>query len=199
MNDLNLNMEKISVCLVGDSKTGKTCFLNYLLNNKFNNFSETTIGVDCNNVSFDKEKIFWKVYDTSGNPDFITITRQYLKSHDFFLLFFNLDKWFTFDKLEYWISLIENKTNILLIGNKFICNETLLNQVSNLEISKLCNKYNITYMELSLKNNDNINNVVSFINDSNNRKLQNNIVSDYDYQKLDDEKSVKKCCGCIIL
>lgn len=199
MNELNLDMEKISVCLVGDSKTGKTCFLNYLLDKRFNNLNKTTIGVDCNTVSFDKERIYWKVYDTSGNPDFITITRQYLKSHDFYLLFFNLNDRYTFDNLEYWISLIENKANILLVGNKFINKETLLNQLSHLEISKLCNKYNITYMELSLKNDDNINEVVSFVNNSNNRKIQNNIVNNYDYLKLEEEKTVKKCCGCIIL
>ena len=48
-------MKNISVCLVGDSKTGKTSFINYLLDNKFNNFSETTIGVTSYNLSFKKQ------------------------------------------------------------------------------------------------------------------------------------------------
>ena len=188
-------MKNISVCLVGDSKTGKTCLVNYLLDNKFNNFSETTIGVTCYNLSFKKEKIFWKVYDTSGYSDYITITRQYLKSKDFYLLFFDLGNKYTFDNLEYWMSLIENKNNILLVGNK--CE--LFNQVTKSEISKICSRYNLKYVEISVKVNHNINDVVSVINDFKNRNLQDNIISDYDYLKLDDENSVKKCCECIIL
>lgn len=190
-----VNMEKISVCLVGDSKTGKTSFVNYLLDIKFSDFSESTIGVDCNTVSFDKEKIFWKVYDTSGYLEFITITRQYLKSHDFYLLFFDLSDKYTFDNLEYWMRLIENKNNILLVGNK--CE--LFNQVTKSEISNICSKYNLKYVEISVKVNRNINDVVSIVNDFKNRNLQNDIVSDYDYLKLDEENSVKKCCECIIL
>ena len=55
MIEIFVNMEKISV-LLGDSKTGKTSFLNYLLDIKFNNFSESTIGVDSNTVSFEENK-----------------------------------------------------------------------------------------------------------------------------------------------
>jgi small GTP-binding protein len=191
----SVNMKNISVCLVGDSKTGKTSFINYLLDNKFNNFSETTIGVTCYNLSFKKEKIFWKVYDTSGYSDYITITRQYLKSKDFYLLFFDLGNRYTFDNLECWINLIQNKTNILLVGNK--CE--LFNQVSELEISKICSKYNLKYVEISVKVNLNINDVVSFVNDFTKHNLENKIFSDYDYLKLEEENPVEKCCGCIIL
>lgn len=188
-------MKKITVCILGDSNTGKTSYLNYLSNTNFSLNHDSTAGVDLKTINFNKDNIFWKVYDTSGNPNFRTITRQYLKLKDVYLLFFDLNDEISFKSVSYWMELIKDYSEIILVGNK----SDLERKVSNNQIFFVTSKYNIKYIEVSIKNNLNLNNIPKMINNLNfNKKLLS-----YDsngYIEFNDDQ-VRKCfdCKCVIL
>lgn len=188
-------MKKITVCIAGDSKTGKTSYLNYLSKINFSSIQDSTAGVDCKTIDFNKDNIYWKVYDTSGNQNFRTITRQYLKLKDVYLLFFDLNDEISFNSVSYWMQLIKDYSEIILVGNK----SDLERKVSNNQIFFVTSKYNIRYIEISIKNNINLNSISEMINNINfNKQLLT-----YDsngYIQFNDDK-IKKCidCKCVLL
>ena len=144
----------LKTILVGDSKVGKTSFLNLLQNNiclKTN----TTLGVDFANLYFNINDtcIKMNVWDTAGQERFITIVRSYFRNICGIILMFDVSKPETFVNLKKWMNIIEyenicsHKHPILLIGNK----NDLINNIDNNQLNKFISKYNVIYREISCK------------------------------------------------
>ena len=85
MNDFN-------ICLIGDVMTGKSTFLNYVINNVHKSEYESTIGVDFSSKLFqvDNHNIKWKIWDTTGNRVMMSVFNGYIDKINIFLLFFDL-------------------------------------------------------------------------------------------------------------
>ncbi len=144
----------LKTILVGDSKVGKTSFLN-LLNNKPFTETNTTLGVDFASLYFNinNTNIKLNIWDTAGQERFVNIVRSYFRSICSIILLFDVSIPDSLANLEKWMEIIEyentclHKHSILLIGNK----NDLTNNTDVLRLNNFISKYNVIYREISCK------------------------------------------------
>ena len=148
------------IALIGDSGTGKTSILLRFIDNSFKDDTKSTIGVDFKLVTLElEEKIYAKmqIWDTCGSERFKSLTSSFIKTCNAFVLVFDLTRPVTFQNIDHWISIIKENTSpkfLILIGNK----SDLVEQrnVSKEMIIKYCEKNLFNYIEISAKNNKNV-------------------------------------------
>lgn len=112
------NKKAINILLLGDTKVGKTCFVNAVNNGVFNQEYFPTIVMDVSDLIFNKSDnmVFW---DSSGEEMFRFIIVRYIEKMDIILLFFDLENRQSFTLLTYFLDIVEKyDKKILLIGNK---------------------------------------------------------------------------------
>ena len=199
------------VSLIGDSSTGKTSILLRFIDDYFTEDTKSTIGVDFKLVSFELEpKIYAKmqIWDTCGSERFKSLTSSFIKTCSAFILIFDLTRKNTFHNIEHWIKIIKENTSpkfMILIGNK----SDLINErnIDKEIILDYCEKNLFNYMEISAKNNLNIEKLFKEVayqlyNDI--KKSEKNDIKNIGYKgnfsdiqvKLDDNNPSQKkgCC-----
>ena len=119
------NIYNFKVIMIGDLAVGKTSILNRFIKNEFNNSYTSTIGVEfsAKNIIIDNiNECRLKIWDTSGEERFRSITKQYFKDTQGAFLIFDLTKKSTFDKLNVWLEDLNDNApedvSIILVGNK---------------------------------------------------------------------------------
>ena len=199
------------VSLIGDSSTGKTSILLRFIDDYFTEDTKSTIGVDFKLVSFELEpKIYAKmqIWDTCGSERFKSLTSSFIKTCSAFILIFDLTRKNTFHNIDHWIKIIKENTSpkfMRLIGNK----SDLINErnIDKEIILDYCEKNLFNYMEISAKNNLNIEKLFKEVayqlyNDI--KKSEKNDIKNIGYKgnfsdiqvKLDDNNPSQKkgCC-----
>ena len=148
------------VSLIGDSSTGKTSILLRFIDDYFTEDTKSTIGVDFKLVSLELEpKIYAKmqIWDTCGSERFKSLTSSFIKTCVAFILVFDLTRRSTFQNIDHWIKIIKENTSpkfLILIGNKSDLKEE--RNIDKEIILDYCEKNLFNYMEISAKNNLNI-------------------------------------------
>ena len=176
------------VSLIGDSGTGKTSILTRFIDNVFKEDTATTIGVDFKIVSFDLgENTFAKmqIWDTCGSERFRSLTASFLKTCSAFILVFDLTRVNTLNNIDNWIKTINENTKpkfLILIGNKRDLIED--RKVSKEDILKYCEKNNINYIEISAKDNDNVEKIF--------KEVAYQLYAEIKAKKLGEEKGALK-------
>lgn len=167
-----LNRTLLSLCVLGDAKSGKTSFINQFCKNIFTDEYSHSMQEEIENK---KCPFNCRFYDIR-----IVIPLNYenlnrIEQSDFYLLFFDLS---TVSSFEFAKQLFEEKlknlyekhdnnlSNVVLVGNK----NDLQRQVDSKQIDDFSNSYTMGHFEISLKNNKGINNMIqklieSFDND----------------------------------
>ena len=148
------------IALIGDSATGKTSILLRFVDDFFTEDTKSTIGIDFKFVSLELEpNIYGKmqIWDTCGSERFKSLTTSFIKSCKAFILVFDLTRQNTFKNIEQWIKTINENTSpqyMILIGNK---NDLVKErQVNKESVINYCKEKLFNYMEISAKNNNNI-------------------------------------------
>ena len=157
----NINYDYIfKVALIGDSATGKTSILLRFIDDYFTEDTKSTIGVDFKIVSLLLDpKVYAKmqIWDTCGSERFKSLTSSFIKTCSAFILVFDLSRTSTFQNIDHWIRTIKENTSpkfLILIGNKSdLVEQRALNKDFILEY---CQKHFFNYLEISAKNNSNI-------------------------------------------
>ena len=166
---------KVKLILLGDTYIGKSSILNMYKNNYFCENISATIGVDFVKSTVKKNNNDYSLYiwDTSGQEKFNSIILSYYRNISVILLVFDLSNRNSFVNLNKWLRDISHYSHdnviIKLIGNK--CDKTKI--ISVYEIKQFCIDNNInfsTYIEVSAKNNINID------------KIFDDIVSELDFK-----------------
>ena len=148
------------VALIGDSSTGKTSILLRFIDDFFTEDTKSTIGVDFKMVSFELEKDVYskmQIWDTCGSERFKSITSSFIKTCSAFILVFDLTREITFKNINNWIKTIKENTSpkfLILIGNKKDLVEE--RKIDKEIILDYCEKNVLNYIEISAKNNTNI-------------------------------------------
>lgn len=117
------------ICLLGNSRSGKSSYINKLLGKNIIDM-EPTIGVDfnCHIISRNNNKYKFQIYDTSGLSNFYNITSNYYDITNIFFIFCDSSN-YKDNNIIYWYNEILNhrkKNNgnlkdlkIILILNNF--------------------------------------------------------------------------------
>ena len=200
---LNEPFFSFKILFLGGIGVGKTCIINRYVKNIFINDQTPTIGIDYKSkiVIYNSKKIKLKIFDTSGQERFHTLTKNYYRGADGIIMVFDLKRSETFDELTYWMEEInkncdKNKIGLILVGNK---NDGNLDErkISKEQGNKIAELYNFIYIETSAVTNDNIKECFDLmvktlfeknVNDCNNIKNNNEEKEDID---IDKNKEVK--------
>lgn len=190
-----MHTSKYNIGLVGDSDVGKTTFLNFMQNGVFDEMKPAkTIGVEY--LAYRRSNRNWNIWDLAGDHAFNGVTRGYYSQVDMFLLFFDVNNITSFNNLDDWINRISTNSKkdskIILVGNK----NDLQKLYSTESLNTFCNKYNIMFIEISIKNAININILLQSIeNELNNSNLYfRGLKSTDKYILLEDENKNGCCC-----
>lgn len=171
------------ICLVGDSGTGKTTFIESLVKNFYYESREKTIGIDFQTYTIDDIK--FQIWDTSGNIMFIGIVRSYFHDAAGILLFFSDKK--SFNNIDNWIEeirKINQNCKIVLIQS---VSDYDLDYIDDDEIHLKCYKYNIEkFIKINSKHMKNIHNVLPEMAKLLVHKKAVNFNNTTDYIKIDD-------------
>ena len=195
---LNEPFFSFKILFLGGIGVGKTCIINRYVKNIFINDQTPTIGIDYKSkiVIYNSKKIKLKIFDTSGQERFHTLTKNYYRGADGIIMVFDLKRSETFDELTYWMEEInkncdKNKIGLILVGNK---NDGNLDErkISREQGNKIAELYNFIYIETSAVTNDNIKECFDLmvktlfeknVNDCNNIKNNNEKKEDIDIDK----------------
>ena len=195
---LNEPFFSFKILFLGEIGVGKTCIINRYVKNIFINDQTPTIGIDYKSkiVIYNSKKIKLKIFDTSGQERFHTLTKNYYRGADGIIMVFDLKRSETFDELTYWMEEInkncdKNKIGLILVGNK---NDGNLDErkISREQGNKIAELYNFIYIETSAVTNDNIKECFDLmvktlfeknVNDCNNIKNNNEEKEDIDIDK----------------
>ena len=109
---------------LGDTSVGKTSLLIRYIDNKFDEESLATLGVDVRYkfVTLENKKIRVDIWDTAGQERFKNITKNYFRGAHGIILVYDITKKATFDVLKTWLIAAQNsvppETEMIVVGNK---------------------------------------------------------------------------------
>ena len=169
----------IKLCLIGNTLSGKTSYIDYLINNRFSIEQNPTIGVDYNVYKYNyKDKTYkFCIWDTSGMDSYYGITKSYFDSTNIYVVFVDLSNPQSINSIKFWIDEVNkyrysskrlevknNKPYFLVVGSK--CDKNAFESADNY-INKLCYEYKTEFIKISIKDNLNINepfnNIIKYI------------------------------------
>ena len=146
------------VLILGHYITGKTALLKRIVDNKFDDFSTGTIGIDFGKKVIKLEnglEISLRIWDTSGTEMSRSFIKNYIKGTDCVILLYDITYRKTFDKdINYWNEVLLNDGQNIklkyLIGNKL--DRQNEREVSNEEAKEFARDNELYFFEISCKN-----------------------------------------------
>ena len=148
------------IVLIGDTSVGKTNILSKYLTDEFDPKSKATVGVEFGVKNFKIENNIVKVqiWDTAGEERYRSITNAYYKGAKGSLLVYDITNKKSFENVEKWISDLkanaDEDISMILLGNKTDLEDKRV--VSTEEGKNKAEFYNLTFMETSALNGNNI-------------------------------------------
>lgn len=178
--------------LIGDAGVGKSAILNRFSDNIFIKDRTTTIGVDfrIKNFKIGNDLIKVELWDTTGNKTFRDIVKIFYKRTDYVIFIFDITDHNSFKNIKTWLKEADMHTqkNVkkIIVGNKLDLEDLRL--VEYKESLEFANKLGIDYIETSAKNNTNIDELFSHINEI--------LLTKKDIIQISSTSEVKKICNC---
>ena len=154
----------LKVLILGDHSTGKTSLLYKYMN--LTNHVNITTGCEqhLHHLKIYEKKYCFNIYDISGHYSYHKFIQPIINNNycDGIIFVFDLTSIHSFNNLEYWMELANQKSNNkfrILIGNK---TDKVNKQVGIDKINEFCKINKMTYYETSIINNTSITNAFDF-------------------------------------
>ena len=160
--------KRLRICVLGKTMVGKTCLINRFLNGKYQVEHDRTIEEQYSKyLKIKDEDCMLEITDTGGLDEYLSSLDIWINNSDGFLLVYSINDKDSFDgiKMRYENILKYKKSKkfcALVVGNKTdLENEELKEErkVNKEEVDKFCEENNLECIEVSAKNNDNINKI----------------------------------------
>ena len=198
--DKNEKAIKIKIMALGESTVGKTSFILKYTQNIFQEEFIATIGIDYHTKFLEIDNIKYRIdfFDTAGQEKYNSISSNSIKKADGVLLMYDITKKESYDKISKWMTSIKEYKDdnfpILLIGNKSDLEDE--RQITEEEGKQLANNYNIDFMEISIKENKNVDKAALAIINKVIEKQKDKLKECEDKIELKNVKKEKKKCKC---
>jgi len=115
-------MKSHRVVVLGNSGVGKTSLIAKCVDSNAVVAEEPTIGVDFSSVQgkIGEETVRIQFWDTAGQEQFQSLIPQYLRGATIALLVYSVDSQDSFDRLDHWLHLLQQKADpkLIIVGNK---------------------------------------------------------------------------------
>lgn len=192
-------MNSLKVVLIGEYNVGKTCILNRIMNKKFNNYENSTIGCAYTFYTiknYDNSSCLIEFWDTAGQEKYNSLIKIFYKKADIIIIVFDIINRSSYIKAEHRLSEIienniytDNHLYIIIIGNKIdlIQNLCIIDNYRN-KISKFIKKIELKYnvsLQSSKINNIYINNIFTSAKTNCNIYMIRLLINQY-YKELND-------------
>ena len=150
----------LKILILGDSAVGKTTLLLKYVDGYFPNIYVATIGVEykIKRIKLNGIDISLQIWDTAGQERFRGVTKNFMKGADGIIYAYDVTKKSSFESLKNWIFQSEEATEgfkKIIIGNKIDLEKE--RQITKETLNKFCQNRNIKGMEVSAKNDINVN------------------------------------------
>ena len=158
MEDIKLIFK---ICVIGDGAVGKTSFCKKLFNNGFNSKYIPTLGVEIYPILIKTNygNILVNLWDTAGQEKFGGLRDGWYLGSKAFIIMFDVSSKSSYKNIQKWYdSIMRICPNILVVlcGNKTDLINNRIIYKNNIKYEK----QNITYLDISVKNNINLNKVL---------------------------------------
>lgn len=191
------------VVLLGNSSCGKTSIVNRFIYNKFDHYSESTLGASFFTKvldlteSFHNPRIKFHVWDTAGQEKYLSLAPMYYRGASAAILVFDICFPSTFEALASWM----DKLNAagpkgiihIIVGNKCDLNDK--RQVSRENAEAYASSNGAIYIEASARDDINVTQIfreIARILDKNH--FTSSTGTSVDSVKLDDQGHSKSSC-----
>ena len=154
---------KIKVVVLGDEKTGKTQFVQFLTDGikfcDFENYIPTTGASFASRTFIFNDKLYdLELWDTAGQDKYTTLLRFFFKDADIIYIFFDYNNKKSFQRAKFLVNLVkehcENRKVVnFLVGNKFHLDINSIerdNVVYEEEILEYVDENNLIFAHLSI-------------------------------------------------
>jgi Ras-related protein Rab-1A len=199
------------ILIIGDSSVGKSSMVSKFADDDYDENSlliAPTVGVDLHVkiIEVDDKKVKLQLWEIGGNERFRSIVSTYYRNCQGIIMMFDLTNKESFENLQMWmnhikeVNLKENSGEYccddipkILVGNKK--DLKAMRSVSHEEAYDFSNYLNIPYIETSVKDSENINEVFEEISREvrMNRKYCLKNAKSFEYKK-NTEKTERSCC-----
>ena len=117
------------IILIGDTNSNKTKIFNKMM-------KPSTIGVDFETkiITYKNKKYSVKLFDTSGQERFRSITKSYFHMGDGFFIVFDLSNEQSLESVEEWINSIKEdiqNPKIVILGHETQSNNNIPDNITN--------------------------------------------------------------------
>ena len=176
--------------IIGDAYVGKSNLLLRYTRGQFKPEYQLTLGAEFGAKSVKiRDQIYRiQIWDTAGQENFRSITRNYYKSSSCALVVYDITSRDSFNSINSWIEACKNQSPktifFVLIGNKSDLEER--REVSKEEGQELADKLGVLFYETSAKTGDNVNELFRDSADEIAKKIEKNL-----YNLDDDECGIK--------
>ncbi|KAM9320483.1 ras-related protein Rab-7b [Gastrophryne carolinensis] len=152
----------LKINIIGPLGTGKTSLLNQYVHKCFRNDYRNTLGAHIlsKTINVEDTSLKLQIWDTGGQERFRSLVSSFYKGSDGCLLVFDVTDEESFTSLEFWRQDFMDKiytpvgnVPVIVLGNKIDLNER---QVSKEKADTWCNERRISYLEVSAKDNINV-------------------------------------------
>jgi small GTP-binding protein len=152
-NDISYQISRQKIIFTGDVAVGKTSIVNSLLNSKFSEEYEASIGVDffSKTLNYKGKQIKLQIWDSAGQEKFRSLIPNYIRGAALVFLVYDVTNKNSFDSLPNWLKFINNieNTNIVIVGNKIDLESKRV--IANEEGKKFAEENHMELFEVSAK------------------------------------------------
>jgi len=191
--------KEFKVVFVGDEGVGKTQIINKIMDNSFEEKHNSTMDVNFStyDTRYKGKNIKLELCDTPGQEKYRKLITVFLKNVHLIFLVYAIDNKNSFINIKNWVDFIKTNTNenpkLLLVGNK--CDLKDQREVSTEETKEYAKKYNIKFIEVSVKKGNSFLNMLvysldEFLKDE--KKEENKIIQkniEVDNHKINDSQN----------
>lgn len=161
--DYYFSNKKYKVIFIGDSNVGKSSILKKYITGDINS-PNITIGTEFAKKYISKYNLNLQIWDCAGQERYRALCKIYFRDTDICILVFDLSNMNSLESIkDYWISTYLKNANkqhkFILVGNK---SDLDINIDYNI-IWNLVKTYNVKYIETSVTNNINIDNLFNLV------------------------------------
>mmetsp|Transcript_4056 Transcript_4056/g.5973 ORF Transcript_4056/g.5973 Transcript_4056/m.5973 type:complete len:197 (-) Transcript_4056:230-820(-) len=115
---------EVRLITIGDSATGKSSLIQRYTKGTFRDERKATVGIDMRikTIMFGDRKVKVRIWDTAGQEQFKTITRNYYNGAHGILLVYDITEPDSFSHVRNWLKDIneyaDENAEVVLVGNK---------------------------------------------------------------------------------
>jgi small GTP-binding protein len=154
---------EFKVTVLGDTQSGKSSIVNRFYDDQFTEDTKPTIGAHfkTKTLTINDSNVKLKMLDTAGQERYASPLNMYYKEAKAIIIVYDITNEDSFKKAKTLFTEVtenqNNKADIFIIGNKLDLVTEKTRKVSTEEAQKFADENKITFLEVSAKENTNIN------------------------------------------